>query len=184
MEAGHRFTSTHPAGCEPAFACSTWTQSHWNHGIENYIIRELIPLTEKLFQATVTDLLVPEGSVYSNFQLLLPMGVWQSHQHHALGNLPRKTLLTEATVICVLYHPVSRELPRAVSQYLCLAEAAGFSAVPPVICPQGPTASLLLPEAAQELLGGEIDKKQRKLTRTEEPWSCGSMAGRPELNYV
>lgn len=36
------------------------------------------------------------------------------------------------------------------------------------ICPQCPTASLLLPEAAQEILGGEREKKQRKLTRTEQ----------------
>lgn len=73
MEPKHRFTATHPAGCEPAFACSTWTQSHWNHVIESYIIRELIPLTEKLFQETVTDLLVPEGSAYFRWELGSPV---------------------------------------------------------------------------------------------------------------
>lgn len=55
---------------------------------------------------------------------------------------------------------------------LCLPPCPCITA----ICPQGPTASLLLPEAAQELLGGERDKKQRKLTITAQ---LGLVGGTP-----
>lgn len=55
---------------------------------------------------------------------------------------------------------------------LCLPSCLCITA----IYPQGPTASLFLPESAQELLGGERDKKQRKLTRTGE---LGLVGGTP-----
>lgn len=162
MEPKHRFTATHPAGCEPAFACSTWTQSHWNHVIESYIIRELIPLTEKTLSRNCHR---PPGAWRIS---LLPMGVRQSCQQHALGNFPRKTLLTE--VICVLYHPVSREVLRAVSQCLCLGRScwahccashlvlASLPSVPKAPLP--PCSSLRLPRSSW------VEKE----TRSKESW--------------
>lgn len=64
MEPKHRFTSTYPTQREPAFTLSTWPESRWNHITENYIIRKLIPQTEKLYQEAATDIPVPEGSFY------------------------------------------------------------------------------------------------------------------------
>lgn len=159
MEPKHRFTSAHPAGCEPAITCSTWAQPHWNHVVENYRIRELIPPAEKLFQATVTDLLVPEGSVCFRWEFGSPINTmpWETS--------PPKTLLTEATVICVLYHPVSREVLRAVSQ--CLSPGrrcwAQCSASHPVLASLPSVPSVPLPPCSSPRLPRRswVEKEKR-----------------------
>ena len=60
---------------------------------------------------------MPEGT---------PKGVRQPHHHHALGDFPLKGLLAEATVVHMLYHPFSRDVPRASSFPNCLYPCPGF----------------------------------------------------------
>lgn len=92
------------------------------------MVRKLIPQTEKLWSRNCRR--PPDAWRIS----LFPMTVRQPNHLHALGNIPLKDLQAEATLVCVLYQPVSRDVLRAVFPVPCTQQGQMGSVLFLLLC--------------------------------------------------